>query len=98
MIKTKKSLVHALPTPDLNQFLSLELIGETIKARRTQLGITLRKAALLCDVTYVTMSRIENAKMGVKMQTILKIMAALNIKMSIKPWDEQGLDFEYIEK
>jgi len=36
--------------------------------------------------------------MGVKMQTILKIMTALNIKMSIKPWDKQGLDFEYIEK
>ncbi len=98
MIKPKNSLVQALPTPDLSQTLSLELIGEAIKSRRTQLGINLRKAALLCDVTYVTMSRIENAKMGVKMQTILKIMSALNMKMSIQSWDEQGLDSKYVKK
>ncbi len=86
---SKGKRVKALPIPDLNQPLSLELIGQTIKARRTQQGLDTKTAAMLCDVSIVTLSKVENASKGVRMESILKIMAALGIKMNIEPWKSE---------
>ena len=86
---SKGKQVKSLPTPDLNQLLSLELVGKAIKARRTQQGIDTKTAAMLCDVSVVTLSKIENAAKGVRMDSILKVMAALGIKMNIIPWENE---------
>ncbi len=86
---SKGKQVKALPTPDLNQPLSLELVSKAIKARRTQQGIDTKTAAMLCDVSVVTLSKIENAAKGVRMNSILKVMTALGIKMSIVPWEDE---------
>ena len=42
---------------------------------------------MLCDVSVVTLSKIENAAKGVRMDSILKVMTALGIKMSIESWE-----------
>lgn len=84
---SKGKQVKALPTPDLTQPLSLELIGKAIRARRTQQGLDMKTAAMLCDVSVVTLSKIENSYQGVQMNSILKVMLALGIKMSIASWD-----------
>jgi transcriptional regulator with XRE-family HTH domain len=86
---SKGKQVKALATPELNQALSLELIGKTIKARRTQQGLDTKTAAMLCDVSVVTLSKIENAAKGVRMDSILKVMTALGIKMSIESWEDE---------
>jgi len=86
---SKGKQVKSLPTPDLNQSLSLELVGKAIKARRTQQGLDMKTAAMLCDVSVVTLSKVENAAKGVRMESILKIMTALGIKMSIESWENQ---------
>jgi len=86
---SKGKQVKSLPTPDLNQSLSLELVGKAIKARRTQQGIDSKTAAMLCDVSVVTLSKIENAAKGVRMDSILKVMASLGIKMNIIPWENE---------
>ena len=83
---SKGKRVKALPTPDLSQPLTLELIGQTIRARRTQQGLDTKTAAMLCDLSVVTLSKVENASRGVRMESILKIMNALGIKMHIEPW------------
>ena len=87
---SKGKQVKSLPTPDLNQALSLELIGETIKARRTQQGLNTKTTAMLCNVSVVTLSKIENAAKGVRMDSILKVMTALGIKMSIESWEDKA--------
>jgi len=84
---SKGKQVKSLPTPALNQALSLELIGKAIKARRTQQGLDLKTAAMLCDVSVVTLSKIEHAAKGVRMGSILKAMTALGIKMHIESWE-----------
>jgi len=84
---SKGKQVKALPAPELDQALSLELIGKAIKARRTQQGLDTKTAAMLCDVSVVTLSKIENAAKGVRMDSILKVMTALGIKMSIESWE-----------
>ena len=86
---SKGKQVKSLPTPNLNQALSLELVGKAIKARRTQQGIDTKIAAMLCDVSVVTLSKVENAAKGVRMDSILKIMTALGIKMSIESWENK---------
>ncbi|MEA3397784.1 MAG: helix-turn-helix domain-containing protein [Chloroflexota bacterium] len=86
---SKGKQVKSLPTPDLDQSLSLELIGKAIKARRTQQGLDTKTAAMLCDVSVVTLSKIENAAKGVRMASVLKVMIALGIKMNILPWENK---------
>lgn len=83
---SKGKQVKALPSPELNQPLSLELIGKAIKARRTQQGLDTKTASMLCDVSVVTLNKVENAAKGVRMESILKVMTALGIKMHIEPW------------
>ena len=84
---SKGKQIKSLPTPDLTQILSLELIGRAIKARRTQQKLDRKTAAMLCDVSTVTLGKIENASSGIRMESVLKVMTALGIKMSITPWE-----------
>lgn len=81
--------VKSLPTPDLNEEISIELIGKAIRAKRTQEGLDNQTAAFLCGVSVVTLSKVENASKGVRLESVLKIMAALGIKLTILPWKEK---------
>lgn len=87
---SKGKQVKSLPTPDLNPALSLELIGKAIKARRTQQRLDMKTAAMLCDVSVVTLSKVENAAKGIRMDSILKVMTALGIKMRIESWENEA--------
>jgi len=84
---SKGKQIKSLPSPDLSQVLSLELIGKAIKARRTQQKLDRKTAAMLCDISTVTLGKIENASSGVRMESVLKVMMALGIKMYIAPWE-----------
>jgi len=84
---SKGKQIKSLPTPNLTQTLSLELIGKAIKARRTQEKLDRKTAAMLCDVSTVTLGKIENASKGVRIESILKVMMTLGIKMHIEPWE-----------
>lgn len=84
----KGKQIKPLPTPDLTQVLSLELIGQVIKAKRTQQKLDRKTAAMLCDVSTVTLSKIEHGSKGVRMESVLKVMMTLGIKMNITPWEK----------
>jgi len=84
---SKGKQIKSLPSPDLSQVLSLKLIGEAIKARRTQQKLDRKTAAMLCDVSTVTLGKIENASSGIRMESVLKVTMALGIKMYIAPWE-----------
>ncbi|MCF6244371.1 MAG: helix-turn-helix domain-containing protein [Sulfurovum sp.] len=84
---SKGKQIKSLPSPDLNQTLTLELIGQSIKARRTQQKLDRKTTAMLCEVSTVTLGKIENASSGVRMESVLKVMTALGIKLAIQPWD-----------
>jgi len=80
---SKGKRVKALPTPDINQDVTLELIAKSIKAKRTQLGLDSKTAAMLCGVSIVTLSKVENASSGVRFDSVLKILHALGINLKI---------------
>lgn len=78
--------LKALPTPDLTQNVTVELLGQAIRARRTQSHLRLEDAAALCGVAKQTLQDIEHGQGTSQMSTLLQICSGLGIKLSILPW------------
>lgn len=70
--------------PDLTAHLTLELLAEAVRARRTQENLRLEDAAMLFGIAKETLSRIEKGKPGVRFETILKVCNMLGIKLTLK--------------
>lgn len=75
-----------LKNPVLDQTLTASLLGEAIKARRTQSGLRLEDAAALCNVAKQTFMKIEHGNPTSQLQSILQICSALGINIYIAPW------------
>jgi transcriptional regulator with XRE-family HTH domain len=80
--------IKKLPTPDLSQPLGPELLGQAIKARRTQSNLRLEDAAALCGVAKQTLQRIEHGHDASQLGTVLQLCNSLGIAIFIKPWQE----------
>lgn len=80
--------IKKLPTPDLRQPVGAKLLGEAIKARRTQSNLRLEDAAALCSVAKETLHRIEHGQGTSTLDNALRICDSLGITLYIKPWQE----------
>lgn len=72
--------------PDLTQKLTPQLLGDAIRARRTQSKLKLENAAALCGVAKQTLANIERGEAKSQINTILQVCAGLGIKLYIHPW------------
>ncbi len=81
--------VNPLPTPIQQGPLTVELLGQFVKAKRTQLKLRLEDAALLCGVSKDTLTKIENAREGVRFESILKVCTMLGIQLRVDSWEEK---------
>lgn len=81
--------VKALKTPENKGPLTAELLGKFIKAKRTQANLRLEDAALLCNVAKDTLSKIENARDGVRFESVLQVCKMLGVELMIRPWNEK---------
>lgn len=75
-------------TPNLSQALTPELLGQAIRARRTQSQLRLEDAAMLCNVAKQTLQNIENGGGRNKFETIVQVCHGLGIQLRIMPWLE----------
>jgi transcriptional regulator with XRE-family HTH domain len=80
--------VKRLPTPDLSLPLSPQLLGQAIKAKRTQSDLRLEDAAALCGVAKQTLLRVEHGQETSQLGSVLQICDSLGITLSIKPWQD----------
>lgn len=80
--------IKPLQTPDLKKHVTPMLLGEAIKARRTQSNLRLEDAASLCGVAKQTYMEIEHGKTTTQIGTLLQVCDSLGIKLSIQPWPE----------
>lgn len=78
-----------IKSPQQSGPLTAKLLGQFIKAKRTQSGLRLEDAALLCNVAKDTLSKIENARDGVRFESILQVCKMLGVELLVKPWDEK---------
>lgn len=78
--------VTKLKSPSLEQTLTASLLGQAIKARRTQSGLPLEAAAALCGVAKQTFMKIEHGHPTSQLKSILQICSGLGLKIYIAPW------------
>jgi transcriptional regulator with XRE-family HTH domain len=78
--------IKELPTPNLKQKISPELLGQAIRARRTQSHLRLEDTALLCGVAKQTLQDIEHGRGTCQLNTVLQVCTGLGIKLCILPW------------
>jgi len=78
--------IKALPTPDLNANLSSVLLGQAIRAKRTQSQMRLEDAAALCGVSKQTLTNVECGEGTSQMSLVLQICQGLGIQLRILPW------------
>lgn len=82
--------IKKLDTPDLTKVVTPALLGQAIKARRTQSKLRLEDAAALCGVAKQTLMKIEHGQQTTQLGSILQICSALGIKLFIAPWDSDN--------
>ena len=78
--------VKPIDTPNANGPLTAQLLGQYVRARRTQANLRLEDAALLCQVAKDTLSKIETARDGVRFDSVLQVCKMLGIKLAVEPW------------
>lgn len=80
--------VKSIKAPKQNGYLTKELLGEFIRARRTQEGLKMVDVAMLCGISIATLSNLEKAEANVRVDLALNVAKMLGIKIVIEPWDE----------
>ena len=58
-------------------------IGSTIREVRIRQGLTLEELATYSNVSSVTIGKIENGNLNVRMETLLAVLSALGMKLWI---------------
>lgn len=61
-----------------------EILGQLIKAKRTELGIKLVDCAALCGIGINTLSRIENGNANCTLAAVFSVLNGLGIKLTSK--------------
>ena len=84
--------VVPIPTPDLNRAFSAKLIADAVKAKRTQMALSTKDAAQYACVSRSALINLEAGKENVPLSTVIKVMSALDIKVSIQSWDKEESD------
>lgn len=87
--------IKKINTPDLSQKLTSILLGEAIRARRTQSKLRIEDAAALCGVAKQTYMKIEHGHPNVQFNHVLQICTALGIKLSITSWDKDEVSDDW---
>jgi len=84
-MKSEKK-VKAIQSPVFKEPITLQNIGKFVKARRTQQGLSTNDCAMLCGVAAYTLNKIENGFEGLKLMTLLQMMEALGMEMTMQEW------------
>ena len=78
----KKIVKHDVPIPQ--KLKDSKILGEFIRAARTNSDMTIEDAAALCKVSIKTMTNLENAKSDIKLSTVLKVCESLGVTLRIE--------------
>lgn len=78
----KKVTASDMPSSDVID--SAEILGQLIKAKRTELGIKLADCAALCGIGINTLSRIENGNANCTLAAVFSVLNGLGIKLTSK--------------
>lgn len=66
---------------------SAENLGRVLKMHRKKLGLTQTQAGEKLNLTQKTVSNIESGRPGVPLDSLFRLMSALNLEMQLQPRD-----------
>lgn len=81
-----------LPTPQQSGALTPEMLGQFIRAKRTQSGLRIDDAAALLGVAKDTLSKLERGHHGAQLGTLLQVLNGLGITLTVETWAEGESD------
>ena len=74
-----------IPKPPEFEKISNEVeFGNLIRYKRTKIGLTVVKAAALCNISDTTLTKLENGYLGTRLSTALKVAKMLGIKIKFE--------------
>lgn len=82
-------MVKAHETPEAEKTLTHDLLGEYVRARRTQLGLTIEDAAAFCGVAKDTLMNLEHGNAKVQLGSALQVCKGLGIRLEVLSWDDE---------
>jgi len=62
-------------------------LGQILKSVRIEKGLTQHEAGQLVGITQAMVSRIETGESNVRMDTLFRLLAALNMEIHLQPRD-----------
>ena len=62
-------------------------LGRALKVQRKKLSLTQIEAGKKFNLTQKTVSNIENGRPGVQLETLFRLMSALNLEIHLEPRD-----------
>lgn len=80
MAKKIKPFEYPIP----NREITAEYLGKFVKAKRTQSNLTSHQTALLCNVPVDVITKLENNKGGITLDSFLKVINGLSIAITLK--------------
>lgn len=81
--------VVAQPFPANPLITQPEILGDAIRAARTQAGLRLEDVAVSLGMSTKTLSAIENGKPGVEFGNVLRVGAAVGVDLFVMPRAER---------
>jgi HTH-type transcriptional regulator/antitoxin HipB len=64
---------------------SPKVLGQILKSARNQKGLTQHQAGNLVGITQAMVSRIESGESNARIDTLFRLLAALDMEMTVKP-------------
>ena len=90
MSKMGNTMPASTPTVTQRASSALQVLGQTIRARRKALGVNATSAAQSAGMSRVTWHRIENGEPSVTMGAYLNAMGVLDLDMEVAPAQEKN--------
>lgn len=76
--------IKQIDYPILDGEITAEYLGKFVKAKRTKSNLTSHQIALLCNVPVDVITKLENSRGGITLESFLKVINGLSINMSLK--------------
>ncbi|MDX4050883.1 helix-turn-helix transcriptional regulator [Aliarcobacter skirrowii] len=76
--------IKQIDYPILDGEITAEYLGKFVKAKRTKSNLTSHQTALLCNVPVDVITKLENSRGGITLESFLKVINGLSINMSLK--------------
>lgn len=71
---------------------SPETLGKVLRRYRKDLGLTQSEAGTKFNISQKTVSNIESGLSGVRLETLFKLMSALQLEIHLEPRDKESIE------